>query len=96
MARLLFVLDIGFDRGGPSVHLLQDVIRAGLKNGHEIEVILKNTGGPEPEMPNEFIGCKGFSYTAIKEDDEKKHGFAGRYINEINNDIFLHAAITEA
>ncbi|MBQ5953958.1 MAG: glycosyltransferase family 4 protein [Lachnospiraceae bacterium] len=83
MARLLFVLDIGFDRGGPSVHLLQDVIRAGLKNGHEIEVILKNTGGPEPEMPNEFIGCKGFSYTAIKEDDEKKHGFAGRYINEI-------------
>ena len=83
MARLLFVLDIGFDRGGPSVHLLQDVIRAGLKQGHEIEVILKKTNGPNEEMPEEFINNKNFSYFTITEDEDKNSGFVTRYLNEV-------------
>lgn len=83
MARLLFVLDIGFDRGGPSVHLLQDVIRAGLNEGHEIEVILKNTGGPKELMPREFANNSRFKYFTINEGDEKEYGFIKRYFNEI-------------
>lgn len=80
--RLLFVFDIGFDRGGPSVHLLQDVLRASLNQGHDVNVILKNTGGPDKEMPEEFSSNSNFHYTIIK-DDAKKGGFISRYINEI-------------
>ena len=83
MSRLLFVLDIGFDRGGPSVHLLQDIIRTGLTQGHTIDVILKDTGGPLTVMPEDFIRHHNFNYYVIKEDNEKKYGFVGRYINEV-------------
>lgn len=80
--RLLFVFDIGFDRGGPSVHLLQDVLRAALNNGHDVNVILKNTGGYDSEMPDEFSLNPNFHYTIIK-DDAKKGGFISRYLNEV-------------
>ena len=82
MSRLLFVLDIGFDRGGPSVHLLQDVLRAGLKAGQDVDVILKDTGGGTA-MPEEFIRDPHFRHWTIKEDEEKNHGFVGRYLNEV-------------
>lgn len=80
--RLLFVFDIGFDRGGPSVHLLQDVLRAALNNGNNVNVILKNTGGPDKEMPDEFSANPNFKYTIIK-DNGKKGGFISRYLNDI-------------
>ena len=84
MKSLLFILDIGFDRGGPSVHLLQDVIRAGLADGNEIEVILKDTNGSDKTMPDDFVKNPNFMYYAIKEvNDEKKQGFAARYLNEV-------------
>ena len=67
MKSLLFILDIGFDRGGPSVHLLQDVIRAGLEDGNEIEVILKDTNGSDKTMPDDFVKNPNFMYYAIKE-----------------------------
>ena len=65
--RLLFVFDIGFDRMGPSVHLLQDVLRAALNKGHEVNVILKNTGGPNADMPNDLSFNPNFHYTIIKD-----------------------------
>lgn len=80
--RLLFVFDIGFDRGGPSVHLLQDVLRAALNKGHDVNVILKNTGGPDKEMPEEFSSNPNFHYTIIK-DNAKKGGFISRYLNDV-------------
>ena len=82
MSRLLFVFDIGFDRGGPSVHLLQDVIREGLNHGNEIEVILKKTGGQDAEMPTEFSENAHFTYFTIDEKNSKK-SFIGRYFEEI-------------
>ena len=80
--RLLFVFDIGFDRMGPSVHLLQDVLRAALNKGHEVNVILKNTGGPNADMPNDLSFNPNFHYTIIK-DNFSKGGFVSRYFREI-------------
>ena len=80
--RVLFGFDIGFDRGGPSVHLLQDVLRAALNKGHDVNVILKSTGGPDKEMPEEFSANQDFHYTIIK-DNAKKGGFFSRYLNEV-------------
>lgn len=84
MARLLFIFDIGFDREGPSVHLLQDILKVALEEGNYVDVILKDTNGPLPLMPAEFAIFDNFNYVAIKEEDEKGKGFIKRYINEVN------------
>ncbi len=83
MSRILFVLDIGFDRGGPSVHLLQDILKAALQAGHNVDVILKDTGGPDDVMPDELASNTHLSYNAIREEEERKKGFIERYIAEI-------------
>ena len=80
--RLLFIFDIGFDRIGPSVHLLQDVLKSALKEGHDVSVILKNTNGPDSEMPEEFASHPKFHYTVIKESPNKA-GFITRYLNDV-------------
>ena len=81
--RILFVFDIGFDREGPSVHLLKDILRATLSAGNYVDVILKDTSGPDEAVPVEFRNDPSFCYYLIKEKDTKKGGFAGRYIREI-------------
>lgn len=83
MARFLFVLDIAFNSRGPSVHLMQDIIRAGLKSGHEIEVILKKTKGGDASIPEDILRNKKFMYFAISCEEEKKFGFLRRYLNEV-------------
>lgn len=83
MSKLLFVLNIGFDRPGPSVHLLQDVIEAGLEEGNSIDVILTNTGGNEKDMPDRLACSRNLRYRVIKASEEKSLGFAGRYYREI-------------
>ena len=81
--RLLFVFDIGFDRSGPSVHLLQDVLREALNQGHQIHVILKYTDGSNEKMPKEFCDNNLFSYELIDWNQNQKKGFIKRYLNEI-------------
>lgn len=81
--RLLFVFDIGFDRGGPSVHLLQDVLRAALIQGHKVHVILKDTNGPDDCMPEEFRFNPLLSYELIEWAVDDNGDFHKRYINEI-------------
>lgn len=81
--RLLFVFDIGFDRGGPSVHLLQDVLRVALRQGHKVHVILKDTNGMDDVMPEEFKSNPLFTYDAIKWNNDTKAGFVKRYIEEV-------------
>lgn len=83
MSRFLFVFDIGFDRNGPSVHLLQEILRAALERGHWVEVILKDTGGPNEEMPAEFRENERFCYHVLPAKDEKGRGFISRYLDEV-------------
>lgn len=81
--RILFLLNIGFDRGGPSVHLLQDVIGSVLAKGYYADVILKDEGGNLEKFPQEFYENDKFTYTLIKDDNTKKKGFIARYLDEI-------------
>ena len=80
--KLLFIFNIGFDKGGPSVHLLKSVLEGALGKGHQCHVILKKTCDAE--------------YTGLEELTEKytdltismikkisgKSGFVKRYIDD--------------
>lgn len=81
--RLLFVFDIGFDRSGPSVHLLQDVLIETLAQGHDVHTILKKTNGTDEEMPAELRDNPRFSYEAIEWPSNKGGNFINRYISEL-------------
>ncbi len=82
--KFLFWLNIGFDRGGPSVHLLQDVIRQALNQGHTVDVILKDTGGTLDKVPLDFLDYEAFGYTLISDADNKKTSFLNRYMSEMS------------
>ena len=83
MSRFLFVFDIGFDRPGPSVHLLNDIMRSALLHGHNIDVLSKDTGGTESLIAKEVMSDPHFHHFIVKDDDEKKYGNIKRYLNEI-------------
>lgn len=82
--KILFLLNIGFDRVGPSVHLLQDVIRKSLEEGHHTDVILKDTGGESEKIPSDFLNNNLFNYTLVKSISKGKKGFVARYFEEIS------------
>ena len=82
--KILFWLGIGFDRHGPSVHLLEAIIGECLAAGHEAVVIVRNTGGPDPDLPasltkyGDRLCCE-----VIREDVQKKSALARRYFEDI-------------
>lgn len=81
--KLLFLLNIGFDRPGPSVHLLRSVIKAALDRRHEVHVILMDSHGDLPQFSEEFLNNECFHYDCIEEPAGKKSGFIVRYLREI-------------
>ena len=81
--KILFLLSIGFDRQGPSVHLIQSIIRACLKRGHKVHIILRNTGGKNSDVPEEFALNMNFTYDVIKTKQVAKSNFIFRYIDEV-------------
>ncbi len=79
--KILFVLSIGFDKGGPSVHLLTDVIESALTRGHKCHVVLKKTTDSEItglENLGEKYGDL-LSVSLVKDTSSKKRGFVKRY-----------------
>ena len=94
MAKILLVLDISFDKGGPSVHLMKDVIAAGVRKGHKIDVILKQLSDSYDHSEYESQFGDNVRFFRIAEPDEKQFGFVRRYLNEIRyakkcSDIFF-------
>ena len=79
--KILFALSIGFDRGGPSVHLLTDVIESALKRGHTCQVVLKKTTDSEHSGLENL--CEKYpnllSLSLVKDMSGKKRGFVKRY-----------------
>lgn len=81
---ILFALSIGFDKGGPSVHLLTDVIESALKRGHSCHVVLKKT------TDSALSGLEGLSekygdllsVSLVKDTANKKCGFVKRYLRD--------------
>ena len=80
---LLFVLNIGFDKGGPSVHLLKSVIEAALSKGHSCHVVLKKTND-EKETGLEEISVRYPSLTVslVRNIYKGKSGFIKRYLQD--------------
>lgn len=82
--KILFALNIGFDKGGPSVHLLTDVIESALSRGHNCHVVLKKT------TDFEITGLENLSekygdllcVSLVKDTSKKKGGFVKRYLND--------------
>ena len=80
---LLFWLDIGFDRHGPSVHLLKAMIEESLKAGHEVSVILRNTGGNEPNIPEAWKDQHRLHVEIIRDQEQEKGAFVKRYLDDV-------------
>lgn len=79
--KILFVLNIGFDCDGPSVHLLKSVIEATLQKGHICHVILKKTTKKEKTGLEDLIEkYNTLTTTFISDITEEKRGFVKRYL----------------
>ena len=78
---VLFVFNIGFDRGGASVHLLTDVIEQTLLRGHSCHVVAKKTTDSKNNGFEELIKKHGDKLTLslIEDVSEKKLSFVKRY-----------------
>lgn len=79
--KLLFVFNIGFDRAGPSVHLLKDIMTAALDHGHQCHVICKQSiGRQKTGLEALTAGYQSLTVTPIVQDSAKKKGFVKRYL----------------
>lgn len=80
---ILFVFNIGFDKGGPSVHLLTDVMEEALQQGHKCHVILKKTTeGEKSGLEGLTEQYRNLKVSLIDELQTKKVGFIKRYLRD--------------
>ena len=63
--KIFFLMHIGFDQHGPSVHLLKDIIKECLDRGHIVYMIVRNRGGSDPDVPTELQGYKNLHCDVI-------------------------------
>lgn len=81
--KILFVLSIGLDKIGPSVHLVKNIIESALIKGHKCHIVLKKTAETDhnglEDLANKY---KELSFSLIKDITAKKRGFIGRYIHD--------------
>ena len=83
MMKILYVLNIGFDKGGPSVHLLKSVIESALDRGHECHVILKKTSeSPENGLEELSERYSALKISLINDIRKGKSGFVKRYLED--------------
>lgn len=78
---LLFVLSLGFDRPGPSIHLLTALMDALAQRGHTLTVVQQNTGGPGPDLPEELAAGGRIAARTLFMPAPRKQSFAARYLN---------------
>lgn len=81
--KFLFVLNIGLAKGGPSVHLLKDVIGAALACGHSCHVVLKNTTEENVTGLEELIERHhALTISLVRSVSTRKSGFLKRYMED--------------
>ena len=81
--KVLFWLGIGFDRHGPSVHLLKAIIAETLKKGNEVIMIVRNTGGKDPDVPIELQMFDNLHCEVVNDRLQEKGKLAQRYFEDI-------------
>ena len=79
----LFVLYIGFDKHGPSVHLLSDIIEQCLIKGHRVTMIVRNRGGERPDVPEALVKYKNLDCVVIHDSVLQKNALIKRYFEDI-------------
>ena len=81
--KFLFVLSIGLDKIGPSVHLMKNIIESALIKGHKCHIVLKKTVlNDENGLEDLTQKYKELSFSLIQDISGKKRGFIGRYIHD--------------
>lgn len=80
--KVLFWLSMGFDRRGPSEHLLIDMIEALYATGHTVHVLQKNTSGSQPALP-ERLQKLGVETTCIPFKPPAKTNLAARFLADV-------------
>ena len=79
--RLFYYLSTGFDRPGPSYHLLYAHIADALAAGDEVFCLCTVTDLSHKAVPDEFADNPRFSYKAVYIKEQKKSNFVGRYLS---------------
>lgn len=79
--RLFYYLSTGFDRPGPSYHLLYAHIADALEAGDEVFCLCTVINRGAKAVPAEFENNPRFQYKAIYLKDRKKSDFARRYLS---------------
>ena len=80
---ILFVLYIGFDAHGPSVHLLKEIIEQCLIAGHKVNMIVRNRGGEDPDVPEELQKYENLHCDIIYDSKLEKGALVKRYFEDI-------------
>lgn len=81
--KILYWLDVGFDRHGPSVHLLKAMIEESLKADHEVVVIVRSTGGADPDIPVELQQYEKLRVEIVRDQEQQKGAFVKRYLDDV-------------
>lgn len=81
--KIIFWLGIGFDRHGPSVHLLKSMMEECLLAGHSVVVIEQNTGGNNPDIPIELQKYDRITTEVYKMPTQQKGAFLKSYIYHV-------------
>lgn len=80
---ILFVLYIGFDKHGPSVHLLKGIIDNCLKRGHSVRIIARNRGGSDPDVPTELQDYENIHFDVVQDTILEKGALVKRYMEDV-------------
>lgn len=81
--KFLFVLYIGFDKHGPSVHLLTDMVEQCLLHGYEVDMIVRNRGGQDPDVPVRLQKYEKLRCHVIHDNALEKSALVKRYFEDI-------------
>ena len=81
--KVLFWLGMGFDRHGPSVHLLKKMIEETLIAGHEVVMIVRNTNGQDPDVPVSLQKYPNLICEVIPDHLQQKGKLVQRYFEDI-------------
>jgi|LGOV01.1.fsa_nt_gb colanic acid biosynthesis glycosyl transferase WcaI len=81
--KVLFVMSIGFDAPGPSIHLVKTMIEETLKEGFDVHIIEKHTTGQNSDIPSTLSQYKNITYDIVPIKQVKKNHFFRRYLTDI-------------
>lgn len=80
---VLMVLSLGFDRPGPSLHLLFAVMRGLTARGDRLHIIQKLSGGDAEGIPADILGTGLVTTVGIEMPMVGKNNFIGRYAQSL-------------